>query len=401
MITNSNTYCILTDCGLSTQHNGGATICNQSRTNFQDTDGKHMTLLTHAIEDMWSGPTRQEIKKDLINGIKHTNCQSCWDEEAAGKKSMRMQYNEKYQGLEICEDQPRVMIIKPGNLCNLSCRHCSPHVSSQWIKESWKLEKSQLSYNEYAQQFRDYTESFREENPLWKTLSKWIPKFVYYDFYGAEPTLIEPMMNLLYESAEQGVADQQEVHLNTNGTIWKDSYPGMYSKFKGVRIGISIDAVGKQADYMRYPSNWETVFGNLKRYRDSMKQYKNIEIYVAITVSLLNIYYLDEIWQTLTNEGFNCNISFLHRPEHLNIRIAPATIKEKIKNKLINFTPTGLKQQDWHRQLEFILNFLNLEFDNSKKLFEEFQQITQNLDSSRNQSYRDVFPEFGDIIFLK
>jgi MoaA/NifB/PqqE/SkfB family radical SAM enzyme len=393
---NKNTYCILAECGMSTQNNGGATICNQSRTLFQTDSKESMLLQDYSLEQVWNSGTRKEIQDDLNNGIRNPNCENCWAEEDAGKISQRMNYNRRYPDLKPLPDQPRIMIFKPGNTCNLACRHCNPMVSSVWIKDSWTVEiqpVSDQSYIDYAKRFATARDSFRDNNAgVWSTLNRWMPNIVFYDLYGAEPTLIAPLMNVLDEAARQGVAKDQEVHVNTNGTIWRDSYRETYSQFKKVSIGISLDAVGAQSDYMRYPSKWDNIYTNLTKYRALADEFPHIDVHISTTVSLLNIYYVDEIWDFLTKEGLRCEFNLLHQPEYINARIAPAAAKKQIEQKLRAFDPDQ-HLHHWVNQRDFVINFLNLEFDNSQEYFQKFWHFTTEYDKIRNESYAETFPE--------
>ena len=394
---NKNTYCVLADCGLSTQNNGSVTICNQSQTLFQNKNKELILLQDYSLKEVWNNnPTRDEIRNDLANGIRHTNCNNCWAEEDAGKSSQRMNYNQRYPDLKPLSEQPRIMIFKPGNTCNLGCRHCSPMVSSFWIKDRWTVEikpVSDKSYADYAREFSTARDSFRDENDgVWQVLNEWIPGFVFYDLYGAEPTLIAPLMNVLDEAVRQGVARDQDLHINTNGTIWRDSYRDVFSQFKSASIGISLDGIGAQADYMRYPSKWDAVYSNLKKYHALMTDFPQIDVHISATVSLLNIYYVDEIWDFLTKEGFRCDFNLLHQPKYINARIAPKSAKEQIKKKLLAFEPEQSANL-WERERDFTIKFLDLDFENAEEHFSEFWHFTNEYDKLRNESYADTFPE--------
>ena len=125
--------CIYTDIGLSTQNGGYVSVCNQSRNSFQHSDGNYITLDRYTLTDAWNSPTRHEIKTALDSGIQHPNCQDCWDEEAAGRDSKRVMINRGLAHVQPREDQPLALMLKPGNLCNLACRHCGPFSSLSLI----------------------------------------------------------------------------------------------------------------------------------------------------------------------------------------------------------------------------------------------------------------------------
>jgi MoaA/NifB/PqqE/SkfB family radical SAM enzyme len=392
----SKCNCILTDIGLATQTNGEISICNQSRTTFK-LDNNTLRLNTHTLDLGWTSPTRQEIKDSLANGIRHKNCQDCWDEEDAGRPSLRILSNKKFKDVLPNPDQPRVFMIKPGNTCNLSCRHCNPYVSTGWYKDHYQTvvkPNSDVSFIEYLRTYSYIKDSYESTNPLWNTLKKWNHNIVYYDLYGAEPLLIAPLLELLRESASSGIAKEQSVHVNTNGTIWHDDFNQIFSSFKYVDIGISIDAFGPQAEYMRYPASWEHLLDNLEKYKNLSKTHSGIDVSVCVTLSLLNIYYLPEYIQGFHSMGVTVGLNVVHRPDYLNMRIAPHNVKKIIADKLTKTKyPKG-----WDTKVNELVNFLMLDYENSDELLQEFWNYTNSYDLSRNQKYKEIFPEFYKIL---
>lgn len=393
-----DTRCVLADIGLGTQTNGNATICNQSRTAFRDIDGNTIRLDTHSLEQAWNSPTRKEIASALANGQRHENCYDCWFEEDAGRASMRQLSNEKFSEVTAL-DQPRVFMFKPGNACNLSCRHCNPFVSSKWYRDHYQVmvkPNSAVSFNEYVRSFDSIKQSFAKDNVnLWPILQKWSKDLVFIDLYGAEPLLIDPLLQTLRHSYNQGYSKNQTIHINTNGTIWHDDFNEVFSSYEKIELGISIDGIAEQFEYMRYPAKWSLVLSNIEKYRQLAKTYKNIEVSICITVSLLNIYYLPEYVNFFHSMGLDCGVNILHRPEYLNVRIAPPGVKQKIVDKMesAQFYIDG-----WDTKIADVTNFVLLPLENSTDHYNEFWNFTDRFDKLRNQSFAQTFSEFYDIL---
>ena len=382
-----NCNCVLTDIGLATQTNGEITVCNQSRTSFKLGD-RLLRLDQDSLEQGWASNTRQEIRTSLAKGIRHENCQDCWAEEDAGRLSLRNLVNERFKDVQARQEQPRVFMLKPGNACNLACRHCNPYVSTGWYKDHHKLNSS-TSFVDYVKSYNYIRDGYADNNPIWATLNKWNDGIVYYDLYGAEPLLIEPLLTLLRSGNPE-----QTIHINTNGTIWQDDFNLVFSKFKRVELGISIDAIGSQFEYMRYPAKWEQVIDNLLKYRALAKQYPSIDLSVCITASALNVYYLADYVQYFHSLGIEVGINFVHRPKYLNMRILPTNVKQKVIKQLYN---AGFTDR-WNSKIDHITNFLMLEHENSSQLFDEFWKFTNSYDAIRNQCYAETFEEFYGIL---
>jgi sulfatase maturation enzyme AslB (radical SAM superfamily) len=363
-------------------------MCNQSRVFWKHHTGDLLNLSQHAIEEAWTSPTRHEIRQALLSGQRHPNCVDCWNEEAAGRRSRRIIFNEQFAKTEPLHDQPRVIILKPGNACNLTCRHCAPHTSSGWYRDYYAVEyQGGGSFADFVKTFESARLSYHDDSTLWQTLRGWSDKVVYWDLYGAEPLVIQPLLNLLRHTADQGHAVNQQIYINTNGTIWRDEFIETFARFQSVHIGISIDGIGQQFEYMRYPAEWDHLTHNLDRYQMLAQTHSTVHIDVCITASLLNVWYLPEYLDFFADRGIAVGINLLHAPEHLNMRIASQRVKDLIVAKFENYA-----------KLSAVSNFLCLPMPNSSTKFDQFIKITKSYDKARNQNYADVFPEFWNIM---
>jgi hypothetical protein len=380
--------CKYADIGLSTQNGGHLSICNQSRQVFQDEYGNYMTLAQYSLADAWNSPTRLEIKNALENGIEHPNCQDCWNEEAAGRSSKRMIVNEHLPHIKPLPDQPVSVMLKPGNLCNLACRHCNPFSSSRWVKDYFKVEAKQPDWTSYIQQFSEIQDSYNDANPVWQDLKNWAPGIEFYELYGAEPMLIDPLWEVIKVSSQSTNGRNTVVNINTNGTILRDDTEDIFKKFFKVVLNLSVDGINDQFEYLRYPAKWDKFLSNLDAYQHLAAVWRNISISVSCTVSALNIYYTDEIWKFFHDRGIHVGFNILHRPDHLNMRILPDAVKQQISDKLRS---TGTPAQN-------LIDMLNSPIQNSEKHLLDFWVFTEGYDDLRGESYAETFPEMFNIL---
>ena len=85
-------------------------------------------------------------------------------------------------------------------------------------------------------------------------------------FAGGESLIIDEHYDLLEECIKRGHAKNIELRYNSNAVEWRDDLFDLWAEFKRVRFHYSIDAYGRQNDYIRYPTNWkhqEDVFWKL------------------------------------------------------------------------------------------------------------------------------------------
>lgn len=377
--------------GLSTQNGGYLSVCNQSRQVFQHTDGNYITLDRFSLEDAWNSPTRLEIKEALDNGIQHPNCQDCWDEEAAGRDSKRIMMNQALDPVthvKALPDQPISLMLKPGNLCNLACRHCSPFSSSRWVKDYFKVEAKQTDWTSYIQQFSGIQDSYNEQNPVWEDLKAWAPNIKFYELYGAEPMLIDPLWEVIKTSSLGPNNKNTVVNINTNGTILRADTEEIFRNFYKVVLNMSVDGVFERFEYMRYPAKWDKFLANLDTYQAMAARLGNIDISVSCTVSALNILYTDEVWQFFHNRGIHVGFNVLHRPEHLNMRILPESAKQQVADRLRS---SGTPAQN-------LISMMNSPIDGAEQSLLKFWVTTEGYDDLRGESYEYTFPEMFKIL---
>lgn len=386
----AKTYCVMPHIGMQIQHSGRLTVCNHNMLEFRNPQGNLVQVHKDRLRDSWNATERQEIKDSLDNGIVHPQCHGCFDKEAAGLTSQRTRLSSAFKDLAPSETQPRVLIIKPGNTCNLACRMCSPETSSAWYSDAYKLS---VKNHKFIGSFQDYTRTFDNERDgfhsnnenFWEDLKEWIPNTTFIDIYGGEPFLSQGLFRSLEWAADQGLSHNTSLQLSTNLTIYNERYLEILSKYKSLRINLSIDShVPEQLNYIRHPCDPEQILNNLQKFKNYFAGFKNVELHITLTVTPFNIYNLDNIQRELSkyipvDDSFN----YVHVPTRYDIRILPHDVKIAILKKI---------------NKPKIADYLLQTIDPTGHIFKEFWAETQDLDSYRNQSFQSAFPEYYDIL---
>jgi len=105
----------MSDCGIGIENSGHVKMCNASIDVFKNNKNEPHRLDKDNLKDIWNSKTRKEIGNALDNGTRHENCRLCWDAEDSGVTSIRQFLNKTFHGLSPIKEQPRVVIMKPGN----------------------------------------------------------------------------------------------------------------------------------------------------------------------------------------------------------------------------------------------------------------------------------------------
>lgn len=389
----NNTRCVNPYMNLSIHPKGVVKPCCMSNLEFV-TDSGAKTINQASILEFWNSSRRQQMIDDLNRGIKIPECQSCWQEEDAGKESKRIRDNKTHEAKVTDSDMlPIVVDLSMGNLCNLKCRICSPTHSSPWM-----IEESELQYPKDKQKYLKHPrwaiakESFDYTNKyLWDDITDLLPNVTKFDFAGGEPFYIEKHWSIVSTCVENGWSKNQHIHYNTNGTIYPEKYIALLEQFKIVDIQVSSDGVGKKFEYCRHPAVWTEVEENIDKFITA-KNNSNTQWWLSacISVSAFNVYDFFETYEHYASKGIGIYVNVVH--DHHGVRILPTELKNSIVAKLQACESKYLPQQ-WRQDSDMIIrHLLNTQY--SEHEWREFWKEIKVRDAIRKESFEETFPEY-------
>lgn len=382
-------HCVNLDNGLRIDTDGSCKSCCMMYTRFRDAEGNEMNVKNNSFEEIANSKTRMDIRKSFVKGIKHSACNHCWDEEAAGKKSKRIRDNQKYQNTDMAKDTFQLLDINMGTTCNIKCRTCGPFNSSFWNKEWFDLGFFKGTKKEYNEWLKGFNHAFDDDSDFWNEFEKNLSSVMHIDFYGGEPFLVKKQWEMLKYAVEKDIAKNITLHYNTNGTVWDNEKFEILKNFKGIDIDFSIDGIKDKLNYIRYPAEWDVVKGNLLRLLEISKSMPKFNVSICNTISMLNVFYIDELYAELLPHTKNIYLNLVFGPPQYCIKHLPDEIKLEVENKLKN-----IEDRYW---VDSIINFMNSQTyreDNWNK----FLEVTKMQDEYRGQSFANTFPEFNKIL---
>lgn len=379
--------CVNLESGLRIENDGSCKSCCMMKGRFMKSKQERNNLYTDSFEEVFKSKTRMHIKRALANGEKHPACQRCWDEEAVGKQSKRLRDNKTFT--DNTPNKIQLIDVSMGTQCNIKCRTCGPFNSSFWNKEWYDTGYFTGSTDEYKNFLRKLNCAFDDDSLFWKNFEDNLKNIKHIDFYGGEPFLVKKQWAMLQKAIDKGYSKNIAVHYNTNGTIWNDDVYNVLKEFKAVYIDFSIDGVGDHLNYVRYPAEWKTVFDNFKQAKEISSTDSKFHINVCNTISILNVYYIPEMFDAFKDYKQTMYLNLVFGPDHYRITNIPSSIKEEITKRL-----TNCDENYW---TQGIIDFMNGTATNSKE-WEKFLKLTKVHDDYREQSFQETFPEFYNII---
>jgi organic radical activating enzyme len=398
---NKNTWCVNAYHAMSGMNNGTTKICCMHRP-----EERNMRLGYDKISDILQKKEFKRIRKSLAKGERHPGCTLCWEEEDAGRKSKRLRDNERYfYELEFKDREPYQGLAKVelnlGNTCNISCRTCNASVSSGWMKEEFAVYKNKEfdTYKEFANEYKKFHMSYDDDSPFWQDIESHLSTIKQFDFYGGEPFMIKKQWTLLQKAVDLGYAKDIELHYNTNGTHWPKQVE-LWKHFKSINLSFSIDGVGEQFEYMRYPAKWDLVKENLQNAIDLNKQNGNMSLSWCVTISNINIFDLHETidyWQKHYS-NFGLYLNLVHRPLHFNISKMPEEYKTAaIQNIKDNIPESNVKAWSY---LPGIINFIK-QGTYEEDVWNEFLKRIKVHDEYRKQDFEKTWPNLTKVLNSK
>lgn len=426
----NSVFCPLPWSHLATRANGDVRVCCQAHQGpnnglLRDENGNKYNLNRNKIHDSRNAPLAKEIRAALLRGEKHPECKRCWDEETFRIRSKRLQTLRYYNNYEeavritqpdgtIPQDHPYADFdLRLGNLCNLKCRMCAPSESSMWYEDWLKV---------HDEKFDDTGFNWHESESFWRDLERDMPKNDVSRFYiiGGEPTLIQKHFEFLEQCVQRGYARDIHLEYATNVTNIHQKYLDIWSNFKTVHIGCSVDGVGPVNDYVRFPSKWKAIERNLDKlsHLESQANWprdrgdKSVNVVIAATVNIYNVYYIDELFKwNMKNHNFVISLHPLYKPQHLNVKILPLSAKlaitEKLRSSYDWFRENEVKEPDgsvrFDKSAEKIIREIDgyvdyMMSEDMSSYLPEFWEVTAKLDELRGESIEHSLPELFDLI---
>jgi len=367
----------------------------------------------------FQSPFMNKLRYDMIKspyspyGSVKEICKQCIDLEATGLHSIREPsewYNrESTEELWINRDTGELNFDKKmgrslkiklnfyGNQCNLECYMCEPWSSTKRMEVYKKLPKrfhqvqKTKRYTEDA--FKDIcyvTEGRFEE--ISENLLKYSHLISMVEILGGEPALMKRHLNFLQRLVDSGDANDILLSYISNMTILSEEWISIIKEFKrkevwndkvvkGITLQWSCDDIEERSDWIRYPSNWDSMVDNVKKFKEI---FPDALVKVTNTPSILSVLNVDKFYEKMKFIGFDEDDDIVFNnvllfPDFLQIKHLPNTIKEKLNNRLKG------------TELEFLLYYVNQE--RREDDFRLCIDYLYELDRIRGTNWTTVFPE--------
>jgi MoaA/NifB/PqqE/SkfB family radical SAM enzyme len=283
-----DTICAIPWMNLEISQNGNISPCCVSKLILGNI--KNITL-----EQAFYGDKLQKFRDNFLAGDRPIECSTCWKTEEKKLTSTRLHNSKRlkkeFLTKSLNKPQFSTLDIKFNNTCNFKCRICGPESSSL----------SALEHHQVLGKPLILQDNWGESQNFINQVIKQLPNIQNIDMFGGEPFLIKKFKKVLQLAVNNGHAENIRLHYNSNGSIWPTHFLPYWPSFKLVDIHFSIDAIGKQFELQRGGA-WQEVEDNILNLKNL--GLKNLDIRIMPTVSVMSIYYMDQVYDWATKHGF-------------------------------------------------------------------------------------------------
>jgi hypothetical protein len=242
----------------------------------------------------------QQRRREMLAGVRHDDCAACWQAEALGLESYRRAQSAKPMFRGVTEKLlahpavdgavPRHIEIILKTTCDLACSYCGPDFSTRWQTEIERQGPYPHDDSVPAPTIQVAPPQFDRMFRRW--LAENLSEVAYIQFNGGEPLIQDDFYDfielVLSTPTKQSLQLGVITNLNTPPARLRQLLkvlPELHRRH-AFRFGISLDAVGSRAEYIRFGLRWDRFDQNLRSLLDRVP---DLDVQLAPTFSALSV----------------------------------------------------------------------------------------------------------------
>ena len=342
------------------------------------------------IEEYFQSNELEQVRQDLLNGVKNENCNKCWSDEEKGGDSLRLISNRtiaRGTNTRILDqvEEPKLSNLKSfelvlGNLCNLKCVMCTPKLSSQLLAEaSLNPELKAIHGRDYKQKEFDWPKG--DDFVDW--CNQYLPEAIHIKFTGGEPFIIPWIQTVLDK-----IPDEQKkkciLHFTTNLTIVNLGLFENFRKFKEVWLSVSAEGINETHEYLRYGHKWETLETNIRLIQEM--NIPNLILKINHVVQTASYHSIIPMTEYFDDQQLEIHPIMCTDPKHFHISSLTKFSKEQFLENTQNYT--GFNKNF----IQYVRHASQENIEQDTKLLKECVTHLSAFDRVRKNSHTEIIP---------
>jgi hypothetical protein len=371
---------------------------------------------------------KKHSRKEMMQGIKCTDCNYCWNIEAQNNISDRHYRSGESWAMDSLNEivanpdadvNPSYVEVNFNNVCNLACSYCSPQFSSTWTKEAkkhgaWPTSTPHNAPEHFTGERRAIPN--RESNPYREAFWRWWPDLYddlkHFRMTGGEPTM-DPNTYRVFDYVLEN--PKPDLHMNVTSNFSVDSL--IWTKYKtyvqrlceGQNVEhfmqfVSLDTWGSQAEYIRHGLDFDLAINRCEEFVKDIPYRSSLTF--IITMSNLSILSLQQLLERIvylrkkytdTYQRIWFDTPLLYTPEWQSLQILPEEYSI-IMDDVIEFMEQNLDEMHGFKDYEVLKMKRDRDWmlsgtNNVERKRGDFYKFFNEHDKRRNTNFIETFPE--------
>ena len=375
----NKTYCpVMFDTIYSSNNSDSYNLCCYANGGLEL--DKKFKQSTHTPFEFFLSDEMDDLRANVLKGIKIKQCTRCYREEDTTGLSSRTRYLEQYtNGKGYLPTEVGRIDFKLrhfGNYCNLSCVMCNPWNSTtraKELKDSGTTKYVTDGYREFYYENLNYKtyQSFK------KSILENIHLIDSFLITGGEPLQMPKVWEFLMHDVPKEYCKKISLIFDTNCTKLRYKnydFTDIVDRYKDAKLNVSCDNIGEKLAFQRHPIDVDEFENNLMSYNKHIHK-------IQCSVSLLNVFDLNEIYKYY-KENFYVDVStnsYVVGPAILSVK----NLKSDVKSALI--------EKYKHMKAHDTLFFNELKKSSRKSMKDMTVKYLDKLSKFRNTDWRKIW----------
>jgi sulfatase maturation enzyme AslB (radical SAM superfamily) len=232
------------------------------------------------------------------------------------------------------------------------------------------------------------------DHSKYKALDSVIRKgLLFLDIRGGETLMVPEVKKILME-VDDDLAQTVTLKIQTNGTIVPDKqWIDIFKKFKRTKVNLSIDALGDDNHYVRFPSDWNKIISTI-----DVLEKNDIKFIVNTVVSNINLLLLDKLFNWIQEKKYLNYFYILESPDHFRPTNLPQSLLDIAVKRLQN-VKKDFANKDCNQKIDDLIEMCKS--SGATDSWEEFCKEIIMRDKHRKNMITTIIPEMKEYIHAK
>ena len=347
-----------------------------------------------SVDDVWNGEFFQDIRRQMLAGELPDACRICKLHEEVGEESKREWENSRVSDPDyyIALDHPTKFDLRLSNKCNLECVMCNGVVSSAITKRV-----REYTSEKFVIQTQD---DWDQQSQIIEYVNQHKDSITELKFCGGEPFLQWEVMETLESLADAGVAGNIDLTFITNCTVQRERwFRDVITKYKSVKLNLSVDGIEDTLEYVRWPSRWNTVDKTVRFFKELSDTHRHIRISLSPVIHLLNALDLHRLFEYAAELKINIALGPVLQTNNETYLHTNLLTDELRRTVWENFQPV-LNNTDLSFNIGrgFISDLLKQTYTPDPRQIEHLNNVIKYWDSHRQTPFVQQFPHLEYLI---